>query len=123
MQLARSPRGDSARTCRTPAPYYADTDVVIVPLRAGSGTRIVPEAFACKPVVSTSIGAEGLALSSERELLLADDPATFAAACVRLLSDSRERESLTQSAWDFLQAHHSIDAVDAAIQRIYATVL
>jgi glycosyltransferase involved in cell wall biosynthesis len=49
------------------------------------------------PVVSTSKGAEGLDLVPGRDLLIADRPADFAAATVRLLKDEALRESLSQS--------------------------
>ncbi|CAN5441489.1 hypothetical protein BH10ACT1_BH10ACT1_33930 [soil metagenome] len=64
---------------------YAGTTVVAVPLHAGSGTRIkVLEAFAHgRPVVSTTVGAEGIAARHDEHLLLADDPATFARAVLR----------------------------------------
>ncbi len=62
---------------------YAAADVVVVPIRTGGGTRIkILEAFAHdRPVVSTSVGAEGLAVRHEREILLADTPEDFVAAC------------------------------------------
>jgi glycosyltransferase involved in cell wall biosynthesis len=106
-------------------PYYADADVVIVPLRAGSGTRIkILEAFTFRrPVVSTTIGATGLDLTSGKQLLLADEPQQFANACVRLMGDATLRGDITESAWRWLQANHSIDSVDAVIQSLYAPVL
>ena len=56
---------------------------VIVPLRSGSGTRIkIIEAFAHRvPVISTSIGCEGLGVRDGEHLLVADTPRAFAAAC------------------------------------------
>ncbi|MGB8352377.1 MAG: glycosyltransferase family 4 protein [Chthoniobacteraceae bacterium] len=78
-------------------PTYAMADLVLVPLRAGGGTRIkILEAFAHgKPVVSTHTGAEGLrGLERGRELLLADDPAEIAAACADLFYDAQKREAL-----------------------------
>jgi len=70
-------------------PYLAAATLVIVPLRLGSGTRIkILEACAAgKPVVSTSIGAEGLSLEAGKEIILADDPAEFARAVVTMLQD------------------------------------
>ncbi len=69
--------------------------VVVVPLRAGSGTRLkVLEAMAMgRPVVSTSLGVEGLDVVEGRELLIADDPVEFAQAVGRLL-DSGELSDL-----------------------------
>ena len=63
--------------------------VAIAPLRIGGGTRLkVVEAMAlARPVVATRIGAEGLDVADQRDLLLADDPTAFADAVVQLLSD------------------------------------
>jgi glycosyltransferase involved in cell wall biosynthesis len=60
-----------------------------VPLRIGGGTRLkIFEAMAMeKALVSTTVGAEGLPLTNGVELLLADEPATFADAVVRVLTD------------------------------------
>ncbi len=71
----------------------ARTKVAVVPIRAGSGTRIkILEAWASgTPVVSTRIGAEGLDAEDGRHLLLADSPADFSAAVSRLLADGELR--------------------------------
>ena len=68
-------------------PFIEEAAVYIVPLRIGGGTRLkIFEAMAMeKPIVSTSIGAEGLPVSDGKELLLGDTPETFAAAVVKLL--------------------------------------
>jgi sugar transferase (PEP-CTERM/EpsH1 system associated) len=70
-------------------PYMERASVYIVPLRIGGGTRLkIYEAMAMeKPVVSTTIGAEGLPVRDGLELLLADTPEDFANAVVRLLND------------------------------------
>lgn len=70
-------------------PYLAKAACVIAPIRMGGGTRLkVVEALAMsKPVVSTTLGCEGLAVVPDRHLLTADDPRDFAAAIVRLLGD------------------------------------
>jgi polysaccharide biosynthesis protein PslH len=80
--------------------YLRRATVVIVPLRIGGGTRLkIFEAMATgKAVVSTSIGAEGLAVESGRDLILADDAATFADAVVRLLQDATLRRRYEEAA-------------------------
>ena len=67
-------------------PYIESAAAYIVPLRIGGGTRLkIFEAMAMeKPVVSTTVGAEGLPLTDGVELLLADEPQTFAEAVVKL---------------------------------------
>lgn len=69
-------------------PYLWRAAVCVVPLLAGGGTRLkILEALAAGcPVVSTRVGAEGLPLRPERELLLADDAQIFAEQVVRLLT-------------------------------------
>lgn len=70
-------------------PWYESAHAVIVPVRAGGGTRIkILEAFAHgRPVVSTPAGAEGLGVAPGRQLLVAGSPADFAADCARLMRD------------------------------------
>jgi len=71
-------------------PYLSGADVFVVPIRVGGGTRLkIFEAMAMGlPVVSTTIGAEGLPLTDNEEILVRDDPADFADVVVELLSDS-----------------------------------
>lgn len=74
-------------------PYLVRASVVVVPMRLGAGTRIkVLEALSmAKPVVSTSVGTEGLEVVAGRHYVAADDPEAFAAAVVRLVGDPVER--------------------------------
>ena len=71
------------------ASALADASLVVVPLRSGGGTRLkILEALAmARPVVSTSIGAEGLDLRPGEEIVLADTPEAFADEVIRLLTD------------------------------------
>jgi glycosyltransferase involved in cell wall biosynthesis len=66
----------------------ARSRIAIVPLRTGSGTRLkILEAWAAGvPVVSTTIGAEGLPARHGQHILLADSPADFAESVTRLLT-------------------------------------
>lgn len=68
---------------------YKDVMVVCCPILAGGGTRIkiLEAASFGKPVVSTTIGAEGIALKDGEEILLRDDNKSFAEACIQLLQD------------------------------------
>ncbi len=70
-------------------PYWARAAVAVVPLLAGGGTRLkILEAAACGvPVVSTTVGAEGLEFVPDVEILLRDTPGDFAAAVAGLLAD------------------------------------
>jgi glycosyltransferase involved in cell wall biosynthesis len=81
-------------------PYMETAAAYIVPLRIGGGTRLkIFEAMAMeKAVISTTVGAEGLPLTNGVELLLADQPATFADAVIRVLTDSAYANDLGQRA-------------------------
>jgi glycosyltransferase involved in cell wall biosynthesis len=78
----------------------ARADVIVIPLRYGSGTRVkILEAFAHRiPVVSTTVGAEGLDVRPDTHLLVADDPDDVARACARLLNDTSLRTALVDEA-------------------------
>jgi sugar transferase (PEP-CTERM/EpsH1 system associated) len=89
-------------------PYMESAAVYIVPLRIGGGTRLkIFEAMAMeKAVVSTTVGAEGLPLTNGVELLLADEPASFAEAVVRVLTDSSYAAELGRRAAAVVRQHH-----------------
>jgi glycosyltransferase involved in cell wall biosynthesis len=67
-------------------PYYREAVAVVVPLRVGGGTRLkILEAMAAGiPVVSTTLGAEGLEVDPGRDLLTADTPAAMVEAIASL---------------------------------------
>jgi len=82
-------------------PYIERAAAYIVPLRIGGGTRLkIYEAMAMeRAVVSTSVGAEGLPLTSGKEILIADTPAAFAESVIKLLGNPQlAREFGTRAA-------------------------
>jgi len=81
-------------------PHVAEAAVSVVPLRIAGGTRLkIFEAMAMgKPIVSTTVGAEGLPVDDGLHLLLADTPNAFAHAVVRLLQNQTERARLGDAA-------------------------
>jgi glycosyltransferase involved in cell wall biosynthesis len=90
-------------------PFIAEAAVYVVPLRAGGGTRLkIFEALAMqKPVVSTTVGAEGLALTPGREFVAADDPETFANEVVALIHDPLRRHTLGRAGRELVETHYS----------------
>lgn len=88
---------------------YTEAAAIVVPLRAGTGTRLkILEAFCYgRPVVSTSIGAEGLAVTHGENILLADDPAQFADACFDLLHQPDLAARLVEGGHRLQQSHYS----------------
>lgn len=81
-------------------PYMERAAVYVVPLRIGGGTRLkIYEAMAMeKPIVSTTIGAEGLPLTNGVELILADTVESFARSIVKILADDILARRLGQKA-------------------------
>jgi glycosyltransferase involved in cell wall biosynthesis len=78
-------------------PEFARATAIVVPIRTGAGMRmkIVEAMSAGRPIVSTSLGCEGLpAIAAGEHLLVADDPAGFARETLRLLSDRELRARL-----------------------------
>jgi glycosyltransferase involved in cell wall biosynthesis len=100
--------------------------VSVVPLRVGGGTRlkILESMAAGTAVVSTSVGCEGLGLDPDRHLVVADDPAAFAAGVIRLLRDPALRQRLERDAFDAVSARYDwssmADRMDDVYRRIAA---
>jgi glycosyltransferase involved in cell wall biosynthesis len=81
-------------------PHWRQASVAVVPLLAGGGTRLkILEAAACGvPVVSTTVGAEGLAFAEGEEILRRDEPLAFAEAVAALLADAGSRQRMAAAA-------------------------
>jgi polysaccharide biosynthesis protein PslH len=106
-------------------PFIAESAVYVAPLRMGGGTRFkLLEAMALtRPIVSTTIGAEGFAVRSGQELLLADTPENFADAVVQLLNDSARAAAIGQAGLAFAQAHYDWSAIIPKVERVYEKVM
>lgn len=106
------------------APLYARAAVFINPMRGGGGTRLkmLGAMAAGKAVVSTTIGAEGLALASGRDVVLADTPDDFAAAVRALLRDRVRAERLGCAARALVEARYRWEACLAPLDDLYASL-
>jgi polysaccharide biosynthesis protein PslH len=98
----------------------ARADVVVVPLRYGSGTRLkILEAFAHRiPVVSTALGAEGLGVEGGVQLLLAETADELAEACSGLLHDPGLRQTIVANGRAHFLEHFESTVIEAAIGRL-----
>jgi glycosyltransferase involved in cell wall biosynthesis len=87
-------------------PHMEEAAVCVVPLRMGGGTRLkIAEAMAMKrPLVTTRIGCEGVALTNEKTALIEDTPEGFAAACLRLAEDEVLQKRLAEEAFQMAVA-------------------
>jgi glycosyltransferase involved in cell wall biosynthesis len=101
---------------------YRATLGLVAPVLGGSGVRMkLLEAMkAGMPTVTTTDGAAGLDVKDETEMLVADDPAGFAANVARVLSDERLRDHLRTGGYAFLASHHSQTVVRESMERAVA---
>jgi len=101
-------------------PYLWGGAVSIVPLRIGGGTRLkIYEAMAAKiPVVSTTVGAEGLTAHPPVDIRIADAPQEFADRCLELLAEPSARERVASAAWEMVNANFSWEQVSRCFERV-----
>jgi glycosyltransferase involved in cell wall biosynthesis len=99
--------------------YLAEAGVVVVPLRVGGGTRLkVYEALAMNcPMVSTTIGAEGLPLTDGAHLKIADDATALADAIVDCLLDAEGAQMMGNAGGSFVRERFGWSAVAAEFAR------
>ncbi len=102
-------------------PYIDQASVYVVPLRIGGGTRLkILEALAMKKaVVSTTIGAEGLNLVNQQEIIIADKPNQFAAAVIKLLADAEYRRLLGQQGRNRVEQDYGWPAIADKLRQVY----
>ncbi|HZL57853.1 MAG TPA: glycosyltransferase, partial [Bryobacteraceae bacterium] len=105
-------------------PYYRDALAAIVPLRTGGGTRLkILEAMAAGvPVVSTPLGAEGLAVTSDRDILLVepDDAAGWARHLSQLAQPSARRAEIVSQALELVRARYDWNTLGQKLWDTYA---
>jgi polysaccharide biosynthesis protein PslH len=106
-------------------PYVRDAAIYVVPLRVGGGTRLkIYEAMAMGcPVISTTIGVEGLPLIPGEHYLRADDAESLAEAMSRLLANAELRTRLSTAARRFVEESCSYRAIAREFEGICQRVL
>jgi glycosyltransferase involved in cell wall biosynthesis len=99
-------------------PYLWGSGISIVPLRIGGGTRLkIYESMAAKvPVVSTTIGAEGLEYTAGDNIRIGDGAEAFAGQCLELLNDPAARERQAASGWEMVNARFSWEQVSRCFE-------
>jgi O-antigen biosynthesis protein len=106
-------------------PYLDAARVSVAPLRFGAGVKgKINTAHAHGvPVVSTSIGVEGMGLAHERDVLVADEPEAMARAVVRAFEDGALAERLTEAGYQNVEQHFSRSAAERVWQKVLAEVV
>ncbi len=106
-------------------PWLGRAEVVVAPLRQGGGTRLkILEAFASRrPVVSTTVGAAGIDVMHERDLLLADAPDAFAHCVIRALSDRELRTRLAENGFHLVQDRYQWSAICDELNELHERLI
>jgi len=107
------------------APYLRQWALMVVPLLHGGGTRVkILDAWAHGvAVVSTSKGAEGIRATPGEELWIADSPAAFAQAVIRLLRDADERHRLARRGYERARCEYSWDIIAERVRHQLLSLL
>lgn len=95
------------------AKYYRETALAVVPLLSGSGTRLkLLEAMAYRaPVVATAIGAEGIGYTDGKDILIADEPVSFARGIVGLLHEPDQAAKIAEQAFALVHNEYDWDII------------
>jgi glycosyltransferase involved in cell wall biosynthesis len=106
-------------------PYIAHAKIYVVPIRMGSGTKLkVLEAMAMGiPVISTSLGAEGIAVTPGQDILIADDPVEFADQVVALMNDEPLRKSMSARGRTLTESRYDWQVITPALEQVYEALV
>ncbi len=122
IQSLRSDNVVVTGTVEDVRPYYQSALTSVVPLRVGGGTRLkVLEAMAAgTPVVSTTLGAEGLNTTHGKDILIADSPEAMADAVIWLQAESPQWQELVVNGRALVRANYDWEVVGSILLRLHA---
>lgn len=125
LQLNADPRIMVKANVEDVRPYYKEALISAVPLRSGGGTRLkILESMALgTPVVSTSIGCEGLEVKNGRHILIADGAEDFANKVCNLMMSSTLWHDISQSARELVEEKYDWGGITKRLESIYEEVL
>jgi polysaccharide biosynthesis protein PslH len=99
--------------------------IMAIPLRSGGGVKVkaIEGMFAGKAIVTTNVGAEGIAMHDKKEFLLANTTQEFAEQLVALLQNHKLASELGQNAQKCAAENHELSRVTKKLSDFYATIL
>lgn len=102
-------------------PYIEKSAVYVVPLRMGGGTRLkITEALAVKkPIVSTSIGCEGIDVVDGESIMIADHPEDFAAKVVEMFLDPDKVDDITNAGYELVKNHYQWERIGFKMEEAF----
>ncbi len=123
LALGSEPGIDVVGTVDDVRPYYREAFAAIVPLRVGGGTRLkILEALAAGvPVISSALGAEGLAVSPGKDILLANDAAQYEKS-IEVLNDTEARSKLVAAGRDLVTRRYDWQSLGSALYSVHASM-
>ena len=106
-------------------PYMAKAAVSIAPIRIGGGTRLkILEAMAMKkPVISTSVGAEGIETTPGKDIIIADDPIDFAKGVIHILKNPELGEKLGENGRKLVKEKYEWEIIGKKLSMIYEDLI
>jgi glycosyltransferase involved in cell wall biosynthesis len=106
-------------------PYLADAAIFVVPLRSGGGTRLkILQAMAMeRPVVSTTVGAEGLEIVPGHNILLADNTAQFVQHILALLQAPAMADRLAKAGSQLVKDKYDWRVCLSGLEQLYDTLV
>lgn len=106
-------------------PYVWKSSVYVVPLRMGSGTRLkITEAMSMKkPIVTTTIGCEGIDVVHGESAMIADDPQSFANAVIELLNNGALRAKLTAKSSEIVREQYEWKVITEKMGKVLASLV
>lgn len=101
--------------------YMRKFDIMVVPLLSGSGIRVkIIEGMALgRAIVTTTIGAEGINVENNKNIIIADSPSDFADAVVSLYNDAEKRQQLSDNARSFVEQEHTSEKLMVKLTDFY----
>ncbi len=120
---ARDPRINVTGYVEDVQPYLENAGVFVVPLRAGGGMRVkILNALAQGlPIVTTTLGCEGIAVEHGVHALIADTPQDFASAVLRVLGDRGYADTLGRNARALFEARYDYRAALKPMDALFST--
>lgn len=108
-----------------PIDFYSSYQILIVPLLSGSGVRIkIIEGMSYgKPIISTSVGAEGIGAVAGEHLMIANTPEDFVKTIIELLNDSAKQMLLSDNALNFAKRNFNNQQIVADLLKYYQKLI
>jgi len=103
------------------AHLYERSDITVVPLRAGGGTRLkILESMALgRAVISTSLGCEGLNVAHGENIMIADTPSAFAESVIQLLTDTKLKKTIIHNARRLVETNYDWKTISGRLMKVY----